>query len=421
MTRIRQRGNPNEIFYGKYGTSFTSYNCRTSPPPPSVCPNPGNLGVVVGPKSHKVITDELTPGYFTKVKKGELLPVNPCTIRSSDSYGIEEYEHTWEVVAYDNRLPCTNGRRYVTFCNVVKGFPVNLPPFPSLRDPAPLVPDAIADFRSKLWDVGTFAAEFGKTVELVNRAGIRFAEHSERIAKAVKLKRGGRGKQSAAEFMLAFSNAWLETRYGWRILAYDIEAAQEAYQTLNRTSPNFRGSSSDTSSETTFTPWFNPGTYSGLECWFRWQVTTEKRIRAFCGGVHNIDIPVSVDPIVTAYELIPYSFVADWFLNIGANLQAYSPFARGDLKYVGTVSDSTSICVAETRFNLSSDFQLIGNTFNWNGIVPHSVRRQYQRSRVVNPSFDFGFRPKLNKLKAIDAVALIATGLSRPLRVFARR
>jgi len=39
------------------------------------------------------------------------------------------------------------------------------------------------------------------------------------------------------------------------------------------------------------------------------------------------------DPLVTAYEITPFTFILDWFLNLGQAIEAWSPFAGTEWKY----------------------------------------------------------------------------------------
>jgi len=419
MARIRTEGDFNATFTARYSTLATTYNCVSYFPDDQVPPeNPLNTKSIRGPDPARYMMDDLTPGYFTKVKRGEILPVQDCLSRKSVPIGIREFGLSW-VFSRTRPSNCQNGKSsYNRIATRVIGWPVAKPNLPDLLDPSVLVPDAIADFRSRIWDMGTFLAEFGKTADLLLQAGKRFSDRVERISAIVGKRHGGK-RADASTFLAEFSSAWLEARYGWRILAYDIEALQEAYQHLARDTPHFRGSAKITESTTTFTDWLNVGNAS-YRCQLRWKCETTKVARAFCGGTHNIDLPARIDPLLTAYEVIPYSFVADWFFNIGANLEAYSPFAAGELIYVGTVAESVQHCVGEIRMEFPTDGPITKNELHFDGPLPTLQQKQYQRRRVNNPGIDVRFRTRLNAFKVADIAALILQR-ANPLRALARR
>lgn len=419
MARIRTEGSFTDTFTARYETIHASYGCRSSAPDDLVPPeNPAITRTISGPDPARYMMDDLTPGYFTKVKRGEILPVQDCDSLTSIPIGIREFGLSW-VLSQTRLTACPSGqRRYTRAATRVIGWPVAKPSLPKLLDPSVLVPDAIADFRSRIWDMGTFLAEFGKTADLLLQAGKRFSDRVEQIS-AIVGKRSGGKRASTSTFLAEFSSAWLEARYGWRILAYDIEALQEAYQHLARDTPHFRGSAKTSESTTTYTDWLNVGT-TEYRCQFRWKCVTTKEARAFCGGTHNIDLPARIDPILTAYEVIPYSFVADWFLNIGANLEAYSPFAAGELIYVGTVAESVQNCVGEIRVEFPTDRVVTKNELHFDNPLPTLQQKQYQRRRVNNPGIDVRFRTRLNAFKVADIAALILQR-SNPLRALVRR
>lgn len=121
------------------------------------------------------------------------------------------------------------------------------------------------------------------------------------------------------------SGRWLEMQYGWRPLvdqAYEAGKALEAV-TKQRTM-RFTASSTRTIS---YNASAAPSAYS-LTC----SVAVNKRILADL--YENISFARSLgltNPAAIAWEVVPYSFVVDWFLPVGSYLAAWGviPALRG--------------------------------------------------------------------------------------------
>lgn len=144
-----------------------------------------------------------------------------------------------------------------------------------------------------------------------------------------RLRRGRHPK--ARELRKALSGMWLEYVFGWKPLLGDIEAAAVAYKTLaDRVKTSFctGGAFETISSSVVEIPQFHPN-------YLRWtDITVEKktdRLR-FKGVVKHAFDGIQQDTasrvaalsgfrleefVPTVWELIPYSWVVDYFTNIG--------------------------------------------------------------------------------------------------------
>jgi hypothetical protein len=124
--------------------------------------------------------------------------------------------------------------------------------------------------------------------------------------------------------MNSASKNWLELQYGWKPLLQDVHGAAKSLAFLNSGTfmvQTARSSSTVTNSEGG--PLIVPGekTSSG-----NWMLITQTEIKF--GMRYRIGEPLSAflsqigfnNPISLAWELIPYSFVVDWFLPIGEYL-----------------------------------------------------------------------------------------------------
>jgi hypothetical protein len=115
------------------------------------------------------------------------------------------------------------------------------------------------------------------------------------------------------------TNLWLEARYGWRTLLYDLEDLDDAIRNFNvkrsrfseRSGLSYNQHITDTASVVT-------SAYSH-------SVTSGHYINVSARGAVTADITPSkfqFQPARTAWELVPFSFVLDWFVDVGAALEA---------------------------------------------------------------------------------------------------
>lgn len=164
-----------------------------------------------------------------------------------------------------------------------------------------LVQAAAAAIASQGFDGGTFLAEISKTVSLFRGALKRLLGY---IAS---------GK---------IHKIWLEGRYGWRLVVYDIIAINELLSNLD-TSPfdrhKKRFSTSYTTTNHTERDDSNPSENRTIVVDDRHEVSITGSVLA------DIKPPKIVfDSTKTAWELVPFSFVVDWFISVGNFLDSLS-------------------------------------------------------------------------------------------------
>jgi hypothetical protein len=148
-------------------------------------------------------------------------------------------------------------------------------------------------------------------------------------------------------------NAWMEYRYGWRPLLYDVANHQTAIANiLNDTGQYWKARArSDHSGAVSLSNvdlgdslYTNPA-----QSYFKGNVTAyPRRVGAFAGYFYKIDqsaINPSLywlgfqSPTNVLWELVPYSFVVDWFANVGdylTSLSTFPAFIRNPQGYLST-------------------------------------------------------------------------------------
>lgn len=162
------------------------------------------------------------------------------------------------------------------------------------------------------FDLSTFFAELGPTFSMFKKVGTRLLKITNDVRKYGKdgLTKD-KYQRSDTEMSL-----WLEARYGWRTLVYDLQDLSEAIQSLGGKEGMARFSE---------------------KCWNIHELTEVRtepinyyygsmmlsildEFRIIRKGSVVIDAYIDlfqVNPFVTIWEMIPYSFVIDWFIQVG--------------------------------------------------------------------------------------------------------
>lgn len=251
-----------------------------------------------------------TPLWGTAFWDGILKPVQfyrRTDVQFVNSPGLEDWfvpcwdvpEHHQVVGLYDhNNMP---GWEYSQGLHEFSPF--------ELVDTQALTRKAEADLLPEL-DALTSAVELSKTVEMVRDV---HADAKRLIRQAL---RGGKHTVKAA------AEAWLAWRYGWQTLGYDIAAVHNAL-TNPVQSRIVRGRAGESFTDTT-TGLLAPAFYYHLTRKGEWRKEYDISVRASVVAHANMRSTTAfADPFVTAWEEIPFSFVADWFVDVGTSLQAW--------------------------------------------------------------------------------------------------
>jgi hypothetical protein len=165
------------------------------------------------------------------------------------------------------------------------------------------VQKAAAGIASSGWDALTFLAEIRQLRRMF--AGV--------VDKLGSLARGlppGRAH-----------DLWLEGRYGWRTLTYDIRDLHEVLTKANEHRTRYRESKGFTSSD--FVHQTSQTTASGIIGDNVRDISWTVNLRGTV--VADIEVPdLRFNPITTAWEVTKLSFVVDWLWNVGQALDAAS-------------------------------------------------------------------------------------------------
>jgi len=296
-------------------------------------------------KLGKVITfeDVVTPQWFRKKRKGETV-FNPMkkvereVFHSSIGYVIKE-----SGVGQN----CDGVLRRVTYRSNEQTLPILLKRALSLGsdgtiavpsstivttdDIARLVSEAATKVKSKIrtGDAGGWEtiAEFSKTIKLLKHPFEGITKLTKTL-KGFSVRDGSKGVRSGADLLAVPASEWLKYRYGVLPLINDIKAV---LKTLNSKSKGkIRKTERSTARLSGVTNRELVSNFGVLETTFLENRRHEVKVRAMSLDEYiqdsQTDLGLTLDQIPkTVWDLIPFSFVVDWFANVSDFINASIP------------------------------------------------------------------------------------------------
>lgn len=260
--------------------------------------------------------------------------------------------------------------------------------FDAWEDDGELIQAAYADAYSK-FDALTFIAELHKTISMFFGLTYKVLNFADSY-----------GKGSNAERLKNLANDYLEGRYGWRVLYYEMRSFEEALrETLYRELDIVKGRASAAHPAFTKTSVYNHDFgYAGFTQTVTDVVTISERASAALQGRFSSFL---FNPILTAWELITFSFVVDWFIRIGQLLAAIS---ADILAVASTASTGYKIDVKRTVVSSDTWFQSPRTGSLWSNSESEGYF-VYRSPGSVSflPQIDVN----LNPMKILDLIALI--------------
>lgn len=348
MSRTRSSTSPNLST-----TSVTRTGCTIANPNGTVSTAYSTLS---NSTAGKTIVDNLTPGFHTKRKAGLVLPMNYCRIdnvtvnvtgayhnegaRSSNNWTIwDEYNHDGPGIA--RYFPCWVGAT----------------PAWSL-DSSTLTQKAVESCRGKIdaskSQVLVTLAELAKTKRMVVDRGVRLAlgayaigrglnkptvmgffhgknqSHLDGVLKSFRWTRERFHRPIRGQ---ALNEMWLEYRYGWRPLVADIQNLTQTMLNLEeRVSGRqvARSTQQVASKTTTSKQNYGDGPVGAPFTWEMTRTVTEELIvratHLYMPGQASHANQFGLTAYAgTVWELVPFSFVVDWFVDVGGWISAWEP------------------------------------------------------------------------------------------------
>jgi hypothetical protein len=199
-------------------------------------------------------------------------------------------------------------------------------------------------------------------------------------------------------------SAWLEGRYGWRTFFYDLISLNEAIRNFDETRTRF----SERSGNTHTTSVLSSTTIDHSTWGYDLVQNTTSKISMRGSVVADIVVPkFQFNPLQTGWELIPFSFVIDWFVNVGSALAAIN-FVTFSTKYSASKGYKISICretaTANIWYNGGKAFDFLDFNFWMNARSEGTIEKRVPCGVPILPSSIV----KLNAWKVADLLALLS-------------
>lgn len=252
-------------------------------------------------------------------------------------------------------------------------------------------------------------AEMGKTVRMIG-------DTVKTLHSAYRNFRKGNFGKAARDLGITkptktTANHWLAYQYGWRPLVSDaVGAATVVYDFLNDTPPR-----TTVRAKVKADPTKSAGTFGAhpLIVGYTEAISWERNAIATAGLLLEVEYTSAAlaaqlgvgltDPLLTAWELTPFSFVFDWFVDVGGWIEARSSLQGYRVK---TGWEATRI-----DYNWSvkevpgGTYMAPDNLVTWNGLCSHYKRSSWSGGVVSlrTPLLD-GL--KGNRVKSAAALAV---------------
>lgn len=268
-------------------------------------------------KSYMVGWDN--PNFHARVRKGELLPQTPWTQFTKYGKTRGHHVHVQPGASGANEFR-TDNWSFSDSWNIQES---ELAAYvPATYDK--YVTDAAAKIYSNGYDVLTALAELVEVRRMFFQTGKTLVTLlSEPRLQSALFKFARLSTKRKASFLIKdlLAGHYLQYRYGWRTLIFDLMAINDTVDNWNESRTRFSESvGSDTASQDVSTSVWSTFAYICDS------VLTNRYTVGIRGSViADIDIPkLQANIFATAWELVPLSFVVDWFVTVGKSINAMS-------------------------------------------------------------------------------------------------
>lgn len=335
-----------------------------------------------------------------------------------------EFKHLAPIVPFRHKhfLDYQNGQKYMCFIDDDGEFVQS----PATTDNLSLIATARNKAKQKLvrklsasFKGFTFLGELRESIGMIrNPAESLRREVGRFISRHQKGRQAAyrRSNKSGEQYTKTIADSWLEYSFGWAPLVSDIKDAVGAFRAASERPcrETFRVESKVDGS---VTGGASTSGYSTLN----WQTIWSTKHSSSCriaGAINNSCslstnfaaeygiFPAEIVP--AAWELVPWSFLVDYFVNIGDVLDAWATFRRINLAW----ACQTERKLAETRtvrkhYMGSSNPKFLKVIYTYPG-KSHVLHKTVTRTKLVTltpPSFEF--RTKLSDSKFLNIAALL--------------
>lgn len=393
-----------------------------------------------GQYTYKIMNDHVVPGFYARMSRGEIIS-NPMdqvhTVRPYAFPAMFTLYGRWDKPNSGHYIVQDTGEAsaYSLGCSDANGLVLNQPTTTwTQASEDSLVASVTAEAWARIAQAPLSAwvtvGEWNETLRLIQDIlskirGILLVYRYGSVKKARSYYRRKARKGEVQRSLKSWAQVWLTARYGIRPLVYDLCNALEAlrkYGAKNRIRFHASGTNewvttSAASQQMTYrTFWlYQLQTTRTVKVQVRAGVLTEPMFES--AGV--LDLIGLGEVIKAAWDLVPYSFVIDWFSNIGNVLVSYAPSGLAmplTSWAVVTRMDTTERKVLSNSWQQLPVYAGSYSRTSWSGgygspAATNIVKTQYrliEPHRVATPNL----RVRLSVLNAVDLLALATRFMS---------
>lgn len=259
---------------------------------------------------------------------------------------------------------------------------------------------------------GIFLGELHKTLHMIRRPVNSLMKLMHDYQRAV-MKRA-RGKLSVDRLKRVINDTYLEYTYGWRPLFMDVDNGMQALATYASSNPFHVERVTKYGWDEAVTVDSDQSSLTSINVLTKWELKSTERCRVSAGIRVYTDgsltgsawtFGLNIDQFApTAWELLPYSFLVDYFTNIGTIIDAWS-VVNGNLAFA---------CYGRKRADeariLSQSLIDPGYPYQLDSFVPqqfHVVDTFYERTSLTSIIPDFRFRlPGFGSWQSLNTAAI---------------
>lgn len=330
-SRHRTRTTPSPLTSGhKWWNVNTSTGVRTDTNPWAIGNDGGGQSVV------ETMDDWVTPTYAKLRSEGGIVN-SPMTSRRTVTTG---HDGGWMFSATVGNVVYYGEGDANWFARASGYYPTHVLPAAGLFDSSydNLLTEMVTQLRAKVnASTAQLAVSLGEMRETLSLLARPTQGLGRMIEAAGRLQAGlGRSKRNVSSFYQGLESLWLTGRYGWRPIMIDIEKFLEAYGesrwklrdrvVVKRVLPEISGPSLPSKLYLS----------SGSSFYFNASAKTTLQRTLIMGNFHELANPErSVEDLLgvrlqdmplAAWNLVPFSFVVDWFVNVSQLLGTLNSF-----------------------------------------------------------------------------------------------
>lgn len=362
-------------------------------------------GIVDKYSSENVSVSEFTENFHSKKSRGQLIDFT----RLSNSR--LEFSQTRAAFSGNRRksstsLPCDSDYEVCGGCSHALSSFRWYGSDPATPDIDAVIQAAAANARSGAFMLLVELKELPKTIALIGQFRQRYNSRVRQVLRKSKSRYPGLKK--ASDILSMFGDVWLEYRYGWRQLVYSSEDLVSAYRDLGKSEYFIKtGKAVESASvplsvgEITYLRSTKAQGISSHDMTLVNSVTARSTV-----AVKISRLAAAIDTNIAAFlwEVMPYSFVADWFFNLGDLFRAHwpNPFIQGQVACY-SIKRTISANVVGTVGTTASDCSSVHGS----SPIYWTMRSEtYDRYPVPDVPVSLTFRNRLDAPKLADLFAL---------------